>query len=126
MCMNCNAMCGKCRPPLLKGFVCPSCRKASILTRDACMYILGYWLEVPSSMLDEMEHGEGNRFACEYCGESLVDTVRKAVVPRRCSYSGIECGWPCGKWNRERREGEPPCTKQVVARCRTKGKGRSA
>ena len=124
MCMNCNAMCGKCRPPLLKGFVCPSCGKASILTRDDCMYILGYWLEVPSSKLDAMKESGNSCFLCEHCGASLADEVRKAVVPRKCQYSGIDCGWPCGKWNRIRREGESPCAKQVVARCRIKNEKR--
>ena len=124
MCMNCNAMCGKCRPPLLKGFVCPTCKKASILTRDDCMYILGYWCEIPDSKLGAIKETQSSRFLCKHCGTNLTETVRKAVVPKECQYSGIKCGWPCGKWNRTRRDDEPVCKKQIVARCRVKDKNK--
>lgn len=118
MCMNCNAMCGKCRPPLLKAFVCDACGKAVILTREDCLYVLGYWQEFSSADCDRISSNLDRRFACKHCGESLVEVVRKAVIAKDCSYSKIKCGWPCGKWNRERRQGEEPCRKQIIAKNR--------
>lgn len=123
MCMNCNAMCGKCRPPLLKAFVCDSCGKAAILTRKDCLYVLGYWQEFSSNDCVRIAENLDRRFACKHCGSSLVGTVRKAVISKECAYSGINCGWPCGKWNRKRREGEDPCRKQIVAKNRIASNG---
>ena len=125
MCMNCNAMCGKCRPPLLKAFVCDSCGKAVILTREDCLYVLGYWQEFSSNDRSRIAENLDRRFACKHCGNSLVNTVRKAVISKECEYSGIKCGWPCGKWNKKRREGEDPCRKQIVAKNRIAAKASS-
>jgi hypothetical protein len=114
MCMYCSALCDKCKPAELKGVVCPECGKAAMYKREDFLYALGYWKRKGSAQ--EQDAWLHERFRCKKCGTDLLSEARDLVRPVPCAYSGIICGYPCGRSNRERGLQDDPCKKQVIAR----------
>lgn len=69
-CGICNPFCGKCKPPMERGLICPSCGR--------------YYF--PEFM---------NELICKRCGKELPGReVRKAEF---CNYSGLMCAKPCAR-----------------------------
>jgi len=113
MCLACSAYCANCHPATLVGLECPDCEETSDFTRGECLYILGY----PHRRTLEDEElaaaGAPRKALCRSCGADLTALLRCEVLPMDCRYSGIVCGFPCGRHRRERREGDLVCEKQV-------------
>ncbi len=113
MCETCNPLCGGCRPAQLKVLVCSVCGKGMLVTRDECLF----QLKRPhrqSKMVEGMFAGEEpGTLVCGNCGADIMDVLQEKVVPLECSYSGIVCGYPCGRRVKVRQEGEPRCATQV-------------
>ena len=113
MCQSCSPFCGKCITPLLKSVKCSQCGFSSALTRDECIVYLGY--RRLKDVKDEMKHGDESPH-CEKCGADIYNDLVDAVVPQICSYSGITCGYPCGRFSRKRLVGDSLCMKQTPLR----------
>lgn len=108
MCMNCSVFCDRCKPPEMRGFVCPKCGKTTVLSREACLRIIGY--RKSSSTL------QGERKAiCKKCGEDLSELVSSSITPQPCLYSNIVCGYPCGRRFHSNTNAKDICKTQVFA-----------
>jgi len=64
---------------------------------------------------DELRHGDDFP-QCEKCGADIFDSLAEKVVPQKCSYSGIICGYPCGRHVKKRILGDALCMKQTPLR----------
>lgn len=74
MCIVCNPMCGRCKPPLLKAVVCPECRKLLTFKKEEA--------------LSDQQH------ICPWCGYEVTSLVK--IAPVKCQTSGKWCAYPCG------------------------------
>ena len=110
MCVACNPFCGHCRTPLYKGVDCSDCGESSVLTREECIVYLGYFRA--DQVKAELTHGD-ERPHCEKCGADIFENLVERVVPLDCLFAGIVCGFPCGRYRKERRLGDPTCQKQT-------------
>lgn len=114
MCMHCSIRCDKCKPAEMKGFMCPTCGKPALLSREDCLYAMGYF-KMPK-LPDGSENERARiRYACKHCGTDLSSTVTESITPQPCLYSNIICGYPCGKRHRSRSAKAEVCRKQVFA-----------
>ncbi|MCI8468600.1 MAG: hypothetical protein HFJ75_03765 [Eggerthellaceae bacterium] len=107
MCETCNLMCGKCKPAQLCRVLCPACGTASLVAREMCIDALGR----PRAGRTAGEAPPDP--TCRGCGASLRGALEEILQPQPCRYSGIVCGYPCGRRHEERREGDRPCRTQV-------------
>lgn len=111
--MACSAYCGRCRPALLVALQCPRCNQTTDFTRDECLYFLGYPHRISPAEKRLRESGAPRSPHCRICGADLMTGLKEEVLPMDCRYSGIVCGYPCGKHVKERAVGDLPCEKQV-------------
>lgn len=113
MCETCNPMCGQCKAAKLKAVVCPLCGRATLFTREACLHFLGRPHRVSDYERTQLASGGMGKAICCRCGADLLPVLEKEIVPLECRYSGIMCGYPCGRRTRSRMEGDMPCATQV-------------
>ena len=97
----------------MKAVKCSQCGFSSALTRDECIVYLGY--RTADSVKDELAHGE-NAPLCEKCGAEISQELTHKVTPLECNYSGIVCGYPCGRHQKKRVVGDSLCMKQTPLR----------
>jgi len=83
------------------------------LTRSECLYSLEYPHRKSSEEKRLAEAGVPRAARCTSCGADLSDELKRRVLPMDCLYSGIVCGFPCGRHRRKRRPGDLVCEKQV-------------
>jgi len=107
MCLACSPLCGRCRPALFITVECPSCDERVDVSRTECIHALGY-RDRRSGKVSETYIAH-----CPECGASLNGAVAASVKPMDCVYSGIVCGYPCGRHTKEPFPGDLPCEKQV-------------
>ena len=129
MCETCSPFCGNCKPPAYKVVLCPACGKPRLFTRDEALEALGRPHRRGRQRTRETGAAEGAGRAvgrattvgaagggvltCAGCGADLMEGLRAAVTPLECRYSGIVCGYPCGRRMKEHPPGEGPCVWQV-------------
>lgn len=113
MCETCNPLCGQCKAAKYKVVLCPSCGKATMLSREACLFALGRPHRMSDYERKLIESGEIGAAVCRSCGADLLPTLEEALRPLACTYSGIVCGYPCGRRTERRGERDEPCATQV-------------
>lgn len=133
MCESCSPLCGTCKPAAYKAVICPGCGKPRLLTRAQCLDYLrrphrraadraagesgsGVLAAASgSAAADRALAGEGapGGLACEGCGADLLPALERQIEPQPCAYSGIICGYPCGRRLRARGADDAPCATQV-------------
>lgn len=118
MCQVCSPMCGNCKPASYKPVLCSSCGKATLFTREECLLHLKRphrATALEKSLLEKAskEKREFGKPLCRNCGAPILEDMEALVKPRRCNYSRILCGYPCGRGRTLRQEGAPACDTQV-------------
>jgi len=110
MCEACMPMCGACKPAKIVIVLCPVCGKGTMVSREDCLLHLKRPFKGARSAESS---GGGGPILCKHCAADLGEEVERAIQPLPCKYSGIVCGYPCGKRDRERSPDDPPCGSQV-------------
>ena len=111
--MTCNPLCGRCKPPLEVALACPECEETIHVSRNICLHYLGYPYKGRAAFEASTGFELPECISCPSCGADLTPILRACVVPAKCLYSGIVCGYPCGRSKRERKEWDLVCEKQV-------------
>ena len=83
------------------------------MTREACLHFLGRPHRVTDREREMIESGEIGEPVCRKCGADLHDALERQIRPTECSFSGIVCGYPCGRCSRMRLVSDEPCETQV-------------
>lgn len=113
MCQTCSPLCGNCKPATYKPVLCSTCGKATLLMREECLLYLKRPHRLSQREQELLESGGPEAPVCKACGADLGGDVEASIQPLGCRYSGIICGYPCGRHAEDRRPGAPPCKKQV-------------
>ena len=113
MCEPCRPMCGKCKPAEIVPIHCSACGRVTFVSREACLHALGRPHRVTKVERAKIEAGEIGDALCRHCGADQRSDIDAQIPPQDCVYSGIVCGFPCGRRTRPRRPNDEVCPTQV-------------